>query len=189
MLMIYSHIDPAIQEPTENDWIWNETPKEENPDPSWYEQFEEMFFGEDTQQQSQPQPDEPSYIDQQLDEVVMSNQAIQETSYQQHEVVQQSEPTLFYEEQPTQPSYQQQPEPVVFFEEQPTQPFYQEQVEPVVFYEQQPEQSVYQEQAEGVQYELQPVDGTINMFNTDHCIHTYNVVNTVEEVIYPSYDD
>lgn len=189
--MFLSYIDPAIQEPTENDWIWNETPKEENPDPSWYEQFEEMFFGEETQQQSHPQPEGLSYIDQQLDETMESHQTIQATSYQHNEVVQekQPEPALFYEEQSDQPFYQEQPEPVMFYEEHAAQPFYQEQSEPTQFYEEQPDQPFYQEQPEGIQYELQPVDGTINMFNTDQCIHTYNVVNTVEEVIYECYDD
>lgn len=110
-IFVYDSKEGEEPETTE----WGEDPSA-NQDTSWYDQFEQLFFGSDVNQ-PQPQPPDISYMDEQIEESI--------------------------------------PNP--------------------------PEQELYTYQYE--EYNPQSLnEQVVDVYNTEQCIHTYNVVNTVEEV-------
>ena len=138
------------------DWMLETAPNQPEPDTSWYDQFEQLFFGNDVNQNQ-----DVSYVNQDQDvSYVNQNQDISYVNQPQD---------ISYVNQNQDISYVNQPRDISFVEEQEdcgtTNEVYDTPYQEEIIYQEQP----LQEQV-------------LDMYNTDQCIHTYNIVNTIEEV-------
>ena len=122
---------PVERNTEEYSWTWTDTNATTEADMSWYDQFEQLFYGE--------QPEQPEQLEQ-------PNLSTEREEYYQQEIID-NEPAYSY---PTETNASQ--------------------AQQVLFY--QPQET-----------ENETTSNQVNFINADQCIHTYNIINTVEEVI------
>lgn len=122
---------PVERNTEEYSWAWADTNPATEADMSWYDQFEQLFYGEQPEQPEQPE---------------QSNLSTEREEYYQQEIIE-NEPAYSY---PTETNASQ--------------------TQQVLFY--QPQET-----------ENETTSNQVNFINADQCIHTYNIINTVEEVI------
>ena len=128
---------PVERNTEEYSWAWTNTNPATETDMSWYDQFEQLFYGEQPEQSEQSeQPEQPE----------QPTVSTEREEYYQQEIID-NEPAYSY---PTGTDNSQ--------------------VQQVLFY--QPQET-----------ENDTTSNQVNFINADQCIHTYNIINTVEEVI------